>query len=341
MKILFSLFGALMLLTCDGSKSPKIKIKTGHKSNIARPGDSLKLSVVTSLEKDYQVSYFLNDKPIKEDYQFSISDKLGDYKIKALIKKDNKSYQSTVKFTLLASKSPNLYTYQIINTYPHDIEAYTQGLEFDNEILYESTGLNGKSSLRKIDYLKGKVLNSINLNESFFGEGLTLFDDKIIQLTWKSKKGFIYNKNDMKIEKSFPYQESKEGWGLCNDNKYLYKSDGTHFIWVLDPENYNEVDKIQVMTNKTSLKNLNELEWVEGKIYANTYQFNKDVVVIIDPKNGAVEGVIDFSGLKEKVKQHKELNVLNGIAYHKQRKTLFVTGKNWNKLFEVKITPKI
>ena len=156
MKILFSLFGALMLLTCDGSKSPKIKVKTAHKANIAIPGDTLKLSVVTSLGRDYQVSYFLNDKPINEDYQFSISDQLGDYKIKALIKKDNKSYQSTVKFTLLASKSPNLYTYQIINTYPHDIKAYTQGLEFDNEILYESTGLNGKSSLRKIDYFKVK-----------------------------------------------------------------------------------------------------------------------------------------------------------------------------------------
>ena len=191
MKVFISLLSALLLLTCDGSKSPKINIKTGFKSNVARPGDSLKLSVVTSLERDYQVSYFLNDKPIKEDYQFSISDKLGDYKIKALIKKDNESYQSSVKFTLLASKPPSLYTYQIINTYPHDIKSYTQGLEFDNEILYESTGLNGKSSLRKIDYLKGKVLNSINLNESFFGEGLTLFDDKIIQLTWKSKKGFI------------------------------------------------------------------------------------------------------------------------------------------------------
>ena len=341
MKILFSLFSALLLLTCDGYKSPKINIKTGHKGNIAKSGDTLNLSVVTSLEKDYQVSYFLNDKPIRKDRQFSISDKLGDYKIKALIKKGSKSYHNTIKFTLLASKSPSLYTYEIINTYPHDIEAYTQGLEFDDEILYESTGLNGKSSLRKIDYSKGNVLNSINLNESFFGEGLTLFDDKIIQLTWKSKKGFIYNKNDMKIEKSFPYQESKEGWGLCNDNKNLYKSDGTHDIWILDPENYNEIDKIQVMTNKTSLKNLNELEWVEGKIYANTYQFNKDVVVIINPLNGAVEGVIDFSGLKEKVKQHSKLNVLNGIAYHKKRKTLFVTGKNWNKLFEVKITPKI
>ena len=341
MKILFSLFSALLLLTCDGSKSPKINIKTGHKGNIAKSGDRLNLSVITSLEKDYQVSYFLNDKPIRKDRQFSISDKLGDYEIKALVTKGSKSYQNTIKFTLLASKSPSLYTYEIINTYPHDIEAYTQGLEFDDEILYESTGLNGKSSLRKIDYSKGNVLNSIILNESFFGEGLTLFDDKIIQLTWKSKKGFVYNKNDMKIEKSFPYQESKEGWGLCNDNKNLYKSDGTHNIWVLDPENYNEIDKIQVMTNKTSLKNINELEWVEGKIYANTYQFKKDVVVIINPLNGEVEGVVDFSGLKEKVKQHSKLNVLNGIAYHKKRKTLFVTGKNWNKLFEVKITPKI
>jgi glutaminyl-peptide cyclotransferase len=142
------------------------------------------------------------------------------------------------------------------------------------------------------------------------------------------------------MQKSFPYQESKEGWGLCNDGEKLYKSDGTQNIWILDPQDFSEKDRIQVMTHKTALKNLNELEWVDGKIYANTYQFQKDVAVIINPNTGAVEGVVDFTGLKEKVKQHPQLNVLNGIAYHKKRQTFFVTGKNWDKLFEVKILPK-
>ena len=130
------------------------------------------------------------------------------------------------------------------------------------------------------------------------------------------------------MQKSFPYQESKEGWGLCNDGEKLYKSDGTQNIWILDPQDFSETDRIQVMTHKTALKNLNELEWVDGKIYANTYQFQKDVVIIINPENGAVEGVIDFTGLKEKVRKHPQLNVLNGVAYHKKRQTFFVTGKN-------------
>jgi glutamine cyclotransferase len=152
--------------------------------------------------------------------------------------------------------------------------------------------------------------------------------------------GFVYDKESLSMEKSFPFGNSKEGWGLCNDGNNLFKSDGTHRIWTLDPETYEEKGSIQVMTHKAALKNLNELEYVNGKIYANTYQFQKDVVVIIDPKSGAVEGVVDFSGLKAKVKEHPELNVFNGIAYHPERKTFFVTGKNWDKLFEVKILPK-
>jgi glutaminyl-peptide cyclotransferase len=169
---------------------------------------------------------------------------------------------------------------------------------------------------------------------------LTVLDDKVIQLTWKAKQGFVYDKQSLEMQKSFPFEASQEGWGLCNDGSDLYKSDGSNRIWTLDGQTYKERGNIQVMTHKTALKNLNELEWVDGKIYANTYQFQKDVVVIIDPESGAVEGVVDFSGLKEKVTQHQELNVFNGIAYHPVRKTFFVTGKNWDKLFEVKIFPK-
>ena len=293
----------------------------------------------SSLE-NFKVKYFLNDQPINSNHQFSDTDPLGEYKIKAVLTQEDKSFERTTIFTLLASKAPKLFTYEVINTYPHDITAYTQGLEFDGDLLYESTGLNGKSSLRKVDYRNGEILKNKPLDKSFFGEGLTILENRIIQLTWKSQKGFVYDKTSLNIEKSFPYQESKEGWGLCNDGNKLYKSDGSERIWQINSNNFIEENSIQVMTNKLAIKNLNELEWVDGKIFANTYQFQKDVVVIINPENGAVEGVIDFSGLKEKTNQHPQLNVFNGIAYHKKRKTFFVTGKNWDKLFEVKIIEK-
>ena len=338
MKIFISLLTGLVLLTCGGPKAPNIKIKTGVKGNKITTGTQLNLSLNTSLEA-YTVNYFLNDQPIENTHLFSET-KLGDYEIKAVVSHQENTYETTTILTHLASDPPKLYSFELIHTYPHDITAYTQGLEFEGDLLYESTGLYGKSTLRTVDFNTGELLTNKPLDAAFFGEGLTLFDDLLIQLTWKAQKGFVYNKTDLSMQKSFPYDQSKEGWGLCNDGSQLYKSDGTEKIWILDPQTFNEKDFIQVMTHKSALKNLNELEWVNGKIYANTYQFEKDVVVIINPTTGAVEGVVDFSGLKQKVKQHTQLNVLNGIAYHPVRKTFFVTGKNWNKLFEVKIVPK-
>ena len=339
MKVFISLLAVFVVLSCGSTKDPIIKIKTGQKANKAKAGSQLQLSVNSSLE-NFKVKFFLNDQPISSNHQFSDTDPLGEYKIKAVLTQEDKSFERTTIFTLLASKAPKLFTYEVINTYPHDITAYTQGLEFDGDLLYESTGLNGKSSLRKVDYRNGEILKNKPLDKSFFGEGLTILENRIIQLTWKSQKGFVYDKTSLNIEKSFPYQESKEGWGLCNDGSKLYKSDGSERIWQINSNNFIEENSIQVMTNKLAIKNLNELEWVDGKIFANTYQFQKDVVVIINPENGAVEGVVDFSGLKEKTNQHPQLNVFNGIAYHKKRKTFFVTGKNWDKLFEVKIIEK-
>ena len=339
MKVFISLLAVFLFLSCRITKDPIIKIKTGQKANKAKAGSQLQLSVNSSLE-NFKVKFFLNDQPISSNHQFSDTDPLGEYKIKAVLTQEDKSFERTTIFTLLASKAPKLFTYEVINTYPHDITAYTQGLEFDGDLLYESTGLNGKSSLRKVDYRNGEILKNKPLDKSFFGEGLTILENRIIQLTWKSQKGFVYDKTSLNIEKSFPYQESKEGWGLCNDGNKLYKSDGSERIWQINSNNFIEENSIQVMTNKLAIKNLNELEWVDGKIFANTYQFQKDVVVIINPENGAVEGVVDFSGLKEKTNQHPQLNVFNGIAYHKKRKTFFVTGKNWDKLFEVKIIEK-
>ena len=337
MKIFLYPLLLLILFKCGAPISPNYKISTGFKNDKANWGDTLQLRIKNKSPEN--VVYYLDNTPISSDHVLN-NESLGNHILKAIVTEGGKTKKTETNLTLLASKPPLLYTYKIINTFSHDKTAYTQGLEFDDEILYESTGLNGKSSLRTVDYKTGKIIQNKPLDGTYFGEGLTLFKDHVIQLTWKANKGFVYDKKTLTMQKSFPYQDSKEGWGLCNDGKYLYKSDGSNRIWIIDPITYSELGSIQIMTHKSKLKNINELEWVNGKIYANTYQFKKEVSVIIDPQSGAVEGVIDFSGLKEQVDQHPQLNVLNGIAYHKKRNTFFITGKNWSKLFEVIIIPK-
>ena len=234
--------------------------------------------------------------------------------------------------------TPTVYSYEIINVYPHDINAYTQGLEFYNGFLYESIGRYGKSQLRRVDYESGEVLSTKNINKKYFAEGITILDDLIYLLSWREKIGFIYDVNNFNIIDSFSYDKSKEGWGLCNDGKNIYKSDGTDKIWILDPKSMKELDYIQPHTNKRKLANINELEWINDRIYGNIYM--AEGIAIINPKNGVVEGVIDLSSLKEEVTNHKDLDVLNGIAYNKASNSIFVTGKMWDKLFEIKITPK-
>ena len=324
-------------MECGSPAVPNYKISTGIKGDKAKWGDTLQLKIKNNSPE--KVAYFLNNTPISPNHILT-NEPLGTQVVKAVITNGENTKETETTLTLLADALPKLYTYEIVNIFPHDQTAYTQGLEFDGELLYESTGLNGKSSLRTVNYKTGEIIENKPLDNAYFGEGLTLLNDQIIQLTWRAQKGFVYDKATLTMQKSFPFQESKEGWGLCNDGQYLYKSDGSNRIWILDPITYKELKSIQVMTHKSPLKNINELEWVNGKIYANTYQFNKEVSVIIDPLSGAVEGVIDFSGLKEKVTQHPQLNVLNGIAFHKTRNTFFVTGKNWSSIFEVNLLPK-
>jgi glutamine cyclotransferase len=337
MKIFLSILTALILMKCGGPAVPNYKISTGIKGDKAKWGDTLQLKIKNNSPE--KVAYFLNNTPISPNHILT-NEPLGTQVVKAVITQGENTKETETTLTLLADAPPQLYTYEIVNIFPHDQTAYTQGLEFDGELLYESTGLNGKSSLRTVNYKTGEIIENKPLDNAYFGEGLTLLNDQIIQLTWRAQKGFVYDKATLTMQKSFPFQESKEGWGLCNDGQYLYKSDGSNRIWILDPITYKELKSIQVMTHKSPLKNINELEWVNGKIYANTYQFNKEASVIIDPLSGAVEGVIDFSGLKEKVTQHPQLNVLNGIAFHKARNTFFVTGKNWSSIFEVNLLPK-
>jgi glutamine cyclotransferase len=263
---------------------------------------------------------------------------LGKRVLSATIYSEGSGYDLAGSVVLLASETPKLYTYTILESYPHDIKAYTQGLEFHSDTLYESTGKYKRSSLRKTNYRSGEVIQNIPLGDGFFGEGLTILNKKIYQLTWQENTGFIYNLETLKNTGTFVYGESQEGWGLCNNGEEIYKSDGTERIWTLNPETLAEESYIEIYTNTAKIPNVNELEWVDGKIYANIYQ--KDAIAIVNPDNGAVEGVINLKGLKDKVTQHEELDVLNGIASKGEPNILYVTGKNWDKLFKIQIVDK-
>ena len=243
--------------------------------------------------------------------------------------------EKKVNFTLLNNVAPKIYNYEIINEFSRSKNSYTQGLEFYNDTLYESLGRYGQSKLVKVEFNSGKKLKEIKLPSEYFAEGITILNDKIFQLTWKEKVGFVYDVDNFNRINTFEYKNSIEGWGICNDGNKLYKSDGTDKIWILNPENQKEESYIEIYTNKNKVVGLNELEWIDGKIYANRYLF--DGIAIINPKNGAIEGVINLSSLKSRVTQHEKLDVINGIAYNKKRNSIFVTGKMWDKLFEIRI----
>ena len=325
------------IISCETKVKPGYSLKITKSSDFLKNGEEINLFINNPKKhKLEKIQFKINDSLI--DSTYTLNNKLGKNQVQVSFSVDNKNFTLTKEIIIFSSLKPKLYSYEIINEFDHDISSYTQGLEFDNEFnLYESTGQYGYSSLIKIDFENDTILNKLFLDKSYFGEGLTILGDNIFQLTWKQKIGFIYNKNNFELIKSFDYNKSIEGWGLCNDGTYIYKSDGTEKIWILDPDTLNELSFISIVTDKMIISKINELEWHNGKIYANTYQFNKEVGIIIDPKSGSVEGVIDFKGLKQRVKQHNKLDVQNGIAFHKERKTFFVTGKNWNKLFEIKI----
>lgn len=336
-----------LFMACGGDNSPEslfeIELPNDQKSFVQN--ESITVGIKNKKEKNLgEVTYSIDGKelPISAGTISLNVPHLGNKILKATVNYDDSSAEISKNIKILAAKAPEIYTYEIINEYSHDARAYTQGLEFHNDTLYESTGKNGRSSLRRVDFKTGKVLQQVDLDKTFFGEGLTILNDKIYMLTWQSGTGFIYNLKNLEKIDSFQYGKSKVGWGLANDGQKLFKSDGTEKIWFLNPDTLIEEDYIETVTNASINDSANELEYVGGKIYANVYQ--KSGVMIIDAKSGAIEGVVNFGGLIDKVTHHdswsKTDNVLNGIAYHPERKTFFVTGKEWDKLFEVKIQKK-
>ena len=225
-------------------------------------------------------------------------------------------------------------SYKVIHVYPHDSNAFTQGLIFIDGHLYESTGLNGRSSLRMVDLPSGQVLQNYNLRPDDFGEGLTEWNSTLIQLTWVSHKAFVYDRFSFRLLKTFHYDG--EGWGLTHDDKHLILSDGTDELRFLDPESFRVIRKLKVVgENGSKVRNLNELEYIRGEIYANVWE--TDEIVRISPKSGKILGRINLSGIIDKHQLHGNGAVLNGIAYDPATDRLFVTGKLWPKLFEIKI----
>lgn len=283
------------------------------------------------------VIYYINDLKVgavkgNEKLPFALKNqKLGNQTIKALVYFEGKSIDILSSFSIYASKEPQILNYKIVNTYPHDINAYTQGFEFYNGVLLEGTGQYKESTLRKTNYKSGKVTEQIKLEDKYFGEGITVLKDKIYQLTWKEKKGFVYDAKSFKLEKTFSFET--EGWGITNDGEKLYMSDGTEKIYIINPDTFKVEDFINVYTNGAKIEAVNEMEWINGRIWANIYQ--KDAIAVINPKTGAVENVINCSELRSKVTQHPELDAFNGIAFNPITKTYFVTGKNWDKTFEI------
>lgn len=343
--LLIIIFLSTILFACNSKKEDEKDVFSLEISNPKKtytPKDAVKLNVINQKNLEIEhIEYFLNTQSLSEISKNEVSfenQKLGNREIIAKITHKGKTYEAKTPVTLVSDIRPKLYTYEILESYPHDINAYTQGLEFHNDVLYESTGQYKESTLRKTDYKTGEVLQKVSLGMNYFGEGLTILNNKIYQLTWRENTGFIYNLETMEQTGTFVYGKSKEGWGLCNDGKNIYKSDGTDRIWTLNPNNLAEIDYIEIFTNTSKIKSVNELEWVEGKIYANVYQ--QESVAIINPKNGAVEGIIDLRTLKDNVTQHKDLDVLNGIAYKGEPDILYITGKNWDKLFKIKIVEK-
>ena len=230
-----------------------------------------------------------------------------------------------------------VYTYEIVNVFPHDPGAWTQGLDIEDGILFEGTGIYGRSSIRRVDLATGRVLQVCNLSPQYYGEGITVYKDSIIQLTLESGKGFVYDKNSLALIREFPY--STQGWGVTHDGDHIIMSDGTSVLQLLDPGTFERVGQIDVHDVNGPVERINELEYFDGRIYANIWQ--TDNIAIIDPQDGRVTGWIDLSGLLGTRDDARPADVLNGIAWDAGTGHLYVTGKLWPYLFEIKPVDKL
>lgn len=305
-------------------------------------GESIDISLklTDTIQPDSIVLYRNNERLMQlssNNFKLNtLAEKPGTIQLNATAWKNGRRQTASITVRLKSIKKPTDYTYRVLKTYAHDPEAYTQGLFYYQGYLYESTGQQGASSLRKVELETGKVIQSVNLSREYFGEGIALLNEKIYQLTWTSGVGFVYEKTTFKTLNTFSY--TTQGWGLTSNGQELIMSDGSNVIYFREPNGFSELHRIEVFDNNGPVKMLNELEYINGKIYANVYL--TDRIVIINPETGVVEGNIDMQGLLKASDRTGKEDVLNGIAYDSERNRFFVTGKLWAKLFEVEFIKK-
>ena len=307
----------------DISIGIKVKIKDGELKETKLFIDSVQIYSGKEIEFTQSVKKF---------------EQLGKHTLKAVAEKTDGitgTYYKT--FEVLSDIVPEKYGFEVVNSYPHNEKSFTEGLEIHDGFLYESTGENGKSALMKTDLKTGKILKSVKLADKYFGEGITIFGNRIYQLTYKTKIGFVYQLDNMARIDSFQF-ESAEGWGMTHDEKYLIMSDGTAVLTYLDPVSYKPVKKLQVYDDKNPMVYLNELEYSDGYIYANLWTTN--LLVKIDPKTGKVLEKIDLDGILTLSNASEQVDVLNGIAIDPTTKKMYVTGKLYPKIFEIKPVKK-
>lgn len=348
--LILSLFVTFFSCSSKSNKRPRKPVSSitvqPDKSNYVF-GEQISLAVNTKL-KDGElklVQLFYNSQLVMESSEtdFTVENLtlnyVGTVTINVNAEKTDGLENSRSKILNVNSDvAPQQMSYQVIENYPHLMSSYTQGLEYYQGYLYEGTGENGHSKLMKINLRTGEVIQSVDLNAKYFGEGITILNDKIYQLTYHAKKGFVYDLNSFAVIDSFSFP-SAEGWGLTNDGTYLIMSDGTHVLTWINPNDFSVVKKLQVANNRGLITNLNELEYINGMIYANIYTTN--FIVKIDVSNGKVLDEVDMSGLIDLYHRKEDrIDYLNGIAYDKEQNKMYVTGKLYPRLFEVKFVSK-
>ena len=268
---------------------------------------------------------------------------LGVKMIVAKVYQAGKSQDFNTNIVLLPAKAPEELTFTVEKVYPHDVESYTEGLIYQDGVLYESDGGrvaegSGQSSIRKADLTTGRLIKKTDIDPKIFAEGIAIVGNKIVQLTYTEKIGYVYDKTTLNLLSTFNNNVGIEGWGMTFDGKKILMVDSTNRLWFLDKDDYHQIGFVDVYDEKGAVNKLNELEYIDGKIYANVYE--TDLILVIDPKTGAVLQRADMTNLYPQTSRNAGADVFNGIAYDKATKRIFVTGKKWDKLFQVKFAKK-
>jgi len=335
---------ALMLTACGAKKAtPKRMLRFETHAPILHQDDSLRFELsdasaqLMGIEANKQLVSFQNQQIALNQFA------LGKHELHIRLTTDDGPKTEKKTIAIYASNPPVKWKAELVASYTHNTAYYTQGLEFVGDTLFESTGQKGRSIITAYNPFTTEIYKRVKLDSSYFGEGITVVEDKLIQLTWQAKKGFVYDLHSLEKSGEFAYGSSTEGWGLAHDESRIYKSDGSEYIYTLDPISLEETGYLTVSSNTAFYKNANELEVAGELLYANVYQ--KNSIMVINKHSGALEGVIDLGFLTEQLTKDSNFDplnsVLNGIAYHKARQTFFVTGKNWNRLFELRFSPDV